>query len=124
MTPMSARSRRPMRVSVGMLSSNWRACSAVSTGVLPRRTTCFGPRTACAGLVATIWPVTSQSKHMGSYRHRDERSHDQAQKVVRNALRGGIIRSSHPSYLRLQPCADMSQAHADGGQVLLDRGLL
>jgi hypothetical protein len=27
-------------------------------------TTCFGPRTAWAGLVATTWPVTSQSNSM------------------------------------------------------------
>jgi hypothetical protein len=27
--------------------------------VLPVLTTCFGPRTAWAGLVATTWPVTS-----------------------------------------------------------------
>ena len=47
-----------------MLSSNRRACSASSTVVLPVFTTCFGPRTACAGLVATIWPVTSQSNSM------------------------------------------------------------
>ena len=47
-----------------MLSSSRRACSASSTVVLPVFTTCFGPRTACAGLVATIWPVTSQSNSM------------------------------------------------------------
>ena len=34
-----------------MLSSSSRACAAVSTGVLPRLTTCFGPRTECAGLM-------------------------------------------------------------------------
>ena len=32
-----------------------------STGVLPVFTTCFGPRTAAAGLVGTTWPVISQS---------------------------------------------------------------
>ena len=31
------------------------------TGVLPFVTTCFGPRTAAAGLNGTIWPVMSQS---------------------------------------------------------------
>ena len=36
MTPISARSRRPTRVEVSMLSSSSRAWSAVSTGVLPR----------------------------------------------------------------------------------------
>ena len=36
-----------------MLSSSLRASSGVSTGVLPRLTTCLGPRTACAGLIAT-----------------------------------------------------------------------
>ncbi len=35
--------------------------SGVSTGVLPRRTICFGPRTAWAGFTGTTWPVTSQS---------------------------------------------------------------
>jgi hypothetical protein len=31
--------------------------AAVSTGVLPRRTTCLGRRTARAGLTARIWPI-------------------------------------------------------------------
>ena len=34
--------------------------------VLPCRTTCFGPRTACAGLTAKDWPIVSQSKTCGS----------------------------------------------------------
>src|SRR5215469_4228142 len=37
---------------VGMLSRSARASSAVKTGVLPLRTTCFGPRTASAGLIS------------------------------------------------------------------------
>jgi hypothetical protein len=37
-----------------MLSSRRRAWSSVSTGVLPRLTTCLGPHTACAGLMARI----------------------------------------------------------------------
>ena len=71
MTPISARSRRPTShgTSVSepsakvtffttlMLASSRRACSSVSTGVLPRLTTCFGPRTACAGLMARTWPT-------------------------------------------------------------------
>src|SRR3954465_15334322 len=56
-TEISARSRKPTRVVVSILSSNARASSAVSTGVLPRRTTCFGPRTECAGFIATTWPA-------------------------------------------------------------------
>jgi hypothetical protein len=32
--------------------------------VLPVLTTCFGPRTACAGLVVTTWPVSNQSNSM------------------------------------------------------------
>jgi hypothetical protein len=36
----------------------------ILTVVLPAFTTCFGTRTACAGLVATTWPVTSQSNSM------------------------------------------------------------
>ena len=47
-----------------MLSSRRRACSSVKTGVLPRRTTCLGPRTAWAGLTARTWPTTSQSNSM------------------------------------------------------------
>jgi len=43
-----------------MLSSNRRACSASSTVILPVFTTCFGPRTACAALLATIWPPVEQ----------------------------------------------------------------
>jgi hypothetical protein len=42
-----------------MLSNSRRA--AVRKGVLPRLTTCFDPRTACAGLSARTWPMTSQS---------------------------------------------------------------
>jgi hypothetical protein len=61
MTAISARSRRPTTVEISMLSRSCRVCSAVSTGVLPRLTTCVGPRTAWAGLVARIWPTTSQS---------------------------------------------------------------
>ncbi len=44
-----------------MLSSNARASSGASTGVLPRRTLCDGPRTDAAGFAGTTWPVTSQS---------------------------------------------------------------
>src|ERR1019366_2210163 len=63
-TEINARSRKPTRVDVSMLSRRFRACSPVSTVVLPVLTTCFGPRTAWAGLVATTWPVTSQSNSM------------------------------------------------------------
>ena len=49
---------------MSMLSRSTRAWSASSTVVLPVLTTCFGPRTAWAGLVATTWPVTSQSNSM------------------------------------------------------------
>jgi hypothetical protein len=62
MTLISARSRSPTTVETSMLSSRARASAGVSTGVLPRLTTCVGPRTACAGFVATIPPVTGQSK--------------------------------------------------------------
>ena len=55
--------RRRVTVPTLMLSSA-RAWSSVSTGVLPRRTTCLGPRTACAGLTARTWPTTSQSNSM------------------------------------------------------------
>ena len=47
---ISARSRRSRTVSVGMLSISLRHSLASSTGVLPVFTTCFGPRTAAAGL--------------------------------------------------------------------------
>src|SRR5205807_200448 len=47
-----------------MLSSSRRAWSSVRTGFLPRFTTCFGPRTACAGLMARTWPTISQSNSM------------------------------------------------------------
>jgi hypothetical protein len=42
---MSARSRKSDDVRMSIESSSWRAWSAVSTGVLPRLTTCRGPRT-------------------------------------------------------------------------------
>ena len=52
MTPISARSRSPTRVEVSMLSSSARASSAVEHRRLAAScTTCFGPRTACAGLI-------------------------------------------------------------------------
>src|SRR5438067_8316853 len=44
-----------------MESSSLRHSSPSSTGVLPVFTTCFGPRTAAAGLVGSTWPVISQS---------------------------------------------------------------
>src|SRR5271169_1706997 len=61
-TAISARSRRPTSVDTSMLSSSSRACSLVSTEVLPFLTTCFGPRTAAAGfgpakICPTIKPV-------------------------------------------------------------------
>ena len=42
-------------------SSRARASAGSSTGVLPWRTTCDGPRTEAAGLVGMTWPITSQS---------------------------------------------------------------
>ena len=47
---MSARSRSPTRLSVGMLSNSACASSGARIGVLPRLTTCLGPRTTEAGL--------------------------------------------------------------------------
>ena len=40
------------------------ASSEDSTGVTPLLTECRGPRTECAGLTGTTWPVTSQSNSM------------------------------------------------------------
>ena len=61
MTPMMARSRIPRMFVTSMLSRSIRASSADRLGVLPRRTTYFGPRTAAAGLLSTTWPMMSQS---------------------------------------------------------------
>jgi hypothetical protein len=61
MSPISARSRRPAGLDVSMLSSSARASAGSSTGVCPVVTMWLGPRTACAGLTGTTWPVTSQS---------------------------------------------------------------
>ena len=58
---ISARSRRSRTVSVGMASRSLRHSFPSSTGVLPVFTTCFGPRTAAAGLAGMTWPVISQS---------------------------------------------------------------
>jgi hypothetical protein len=44
-----------------MLSNSCRASSGARIGVLPRLTTCLGPRTTEAGLLLTTWPATSQS---------------------------------------------------------------
>ncbi len=57
-SPISARSRNPIKVSLSIESSSWRASSADSTGVLPRLTTYLGPRTELAGLEGRIPPVT------------------------------------------------------------------
>lgn len=62
MTPISARSRKPIIVSVGIESKSFRASSARSTGVLPRLTEYLGPRTELAGFIGRTWPTTSQSK--------------------------------------------------------------
>src|SRR5665213_2258941 len=48
----------------GIDASNLRHWAPSSTGVLPVLTTCFGPRTAAAGLFGTTWPITSQSNSM------------------------------------------------------------
>ena len=61
---MMARSRRPTTVAASMLSSSALASSEESTGVEPLLTEWRGPRTECAGLVGTTWPVTSQSNSM------------------------------------------------------------
>jgi hypothetical protein len=61
---INARSRRSRKVVVGIEASSLRHSSPSSTGVLPVLTTCFGPRTAAAGLVGTTWPVTSQLNSM------------------------------------------------------------
>ena len=61
MRPIKARSRKPMTVVVSIASMSWRASAGSSTGVLPRRTIWRGPRTAAAGLVGMIWPITIQS---------------------------------------------------------------
>jgi hypothetical protein len=61
---ISARSRRSRTVSFGIASSSLRHSLPSSTGVLPVFTTCFGPRTAAAGLCGRIWPVISQSNNM------------------------------------------------------------
>jgi hypothetical protein len=50
-----------MTVATLIASISWRASCGSSTGVLPRRTIWRGPRTALAGLVGMIWPITIQS---------------------------------------------------------------
>jgi hypothetical protein len=59
MTAISARSRNPTTVETSMLSRSWRVCSAVSTGVLPRFTTCLGPlsrrSTSARSALARLW---------------------------------------------------------------------
>ena len=64
MKPISARSRRPITVEMLIASISWRASVGSSTGVLPRRTIWRGPRTALAGLIGMIWPITIQSNKL------------------------------------------------------------
>jgi len=59
--PISARSRRSMTVVVSIASMSCRASAGSSAGVSSRRTMWRGPRTAAAGVVGMIWPMTSQS---------------------------------------------------------------
>ena len=61
MSPIKARSRRPAGLDGSLLPSSARASAGSSTGVCPVVTTWRGPRTECAGLIGTTWPVTSQS---------------------------------------------------------------
>src|SRR5229473_5335912 len=61
MVAISARSRSPIKVLLSIESSSLRASSADSTGVLPRFTTYFGPRTEAAGLTSRIPPVVRES---------------------------------------------------------------
>ena len=61
---MMALSRKPTIVLLFILASRAVASSEESTGVEPLPTECRGPRTECAGLVGTTWPVTSQSNNM------------------------------------------------------------
>lgn len=51
-----------MHVDTSIASSNARASVGSSTGVLPVRALCAGPRTDTAGLAGTTWQRTSQSK--------------------------------------------------------------
>ena len=62
MTLKSARSRNPTNVPASIRSRSARVSAGVSTGVAPRVTTCFGPRTAAAGFAASTWWTTSQSQ--------------------------------------------------------------
>ena len=57
-TASSARSRRSARSGPSIDASSPRASSGCSTGVLPVRTTCVGPRTDDAGFEGTTWPTT------------------------------------------------------------------
>ena len=58
MTPMSARSRRPISVPVSIESRSCRASSAERREVFPRLMEYFGPRTELAGFAGRIPPVT------------------------------------------------------------------
>ena len=68
-TPINARSRRPIRVEASMLSNRARVSADDSTTVFPTVTIRFGACTdrivqqalAVAGFVCRICPVTSQS---------------------------------------------------------------
>ena len=66
MRPIKARSRNPMTVVASIPSMSCRASAGSSTGVLPRRTMWSGPRTAAAGMVGMIWPITIQSNRWRS----------------------------------------------------------
>ena len=60
MRPIKARSRKPMTVVVSIVNEMARLGGS-SAGILPRRTMWRGPRTAAAGLIGMIWPITIQS---------------------------------------------------------------
>jgi hypothetical protein len=56
--PPISRSRRPLSSAVSIYFSSWRISAPESTGVLPRVTIYFGPRTEPAGVDVRMPPVT------------------------------------------------------------------
>ena len=64
MVPIIALSRSPAILSIEIDSSSILASSSLRTGVLPTLTTCLGLWTDVAGLVSSVPPETSQSKHL------------------------------------------------------------
>ena len=87
---MSARSRRPASVAVSIASRSRRASAGERTGVAPLVTTCFGPRTAAAGMSRALLKLSGSLVHDYATISDDSPSPNRASRARRAATSAGI----------------------------------